>query len=83
MFRLESQDISSNLQRHGNVRVEYPFTVAQWKELQRQAMVYKYLTASVPVPLHLLPHVTDTRFSCMYRLFSVLIKISPLSSLRS
>ncbi|XAR71586.1 hypothetical protein NMG60_11017928 [Bertholletia excelsa] len=32
----------------------YPFTMAQLKELERQAMIYKYMMASVPVPPHLL-----------------------------
>ncbi|KAK3042860.1 hypothetical protein RJ639_001133 [Escallonia herrerae] len=32
----------------------FPFTWAQWKELERQAMVYKYMMASVPVPPDLL-----------------------------
>ncbi|KAL1822322.1 hypothetical protein ACET3Z_009100 [Daucus carota] len=30
------------------------FTRAQWKELERQAMIYKYIVASLPVPPHLL-----------------------------
>ncbi|KAL0358839.1 UNVERIFIED_CONTAM: Growth-regulating factor 2 [Sesamum angustifolium] len=34
--------------------VGFPFTAAQWKELERQAMIYKYLISSVPVPAHLL-----------------------------
>lgn len=34
--------------------VGFPFTNAQWKELERQAMIYKYMVASVPVPLDLL-----------------------------
>lgn len=39
----------------------FPFTCAQWKELERQAMVYKYMMASVPVPPDLLlPIQTDT-----------------------
>ncbi|XP_073304706.1 growth-regulating factor 7-like isoform X1 [Primulina huaijiensis] len=29
------------------------FTSAQWKELERQAMIFKYLTASLPLPLPL------------------------------
>nr|GMD20504.1 growth-regulating factor 7 [Ipomoea batatas] len=38
----------------------FPFTCAQWKELERQAMVYKYMMASVPVPPDLLlPLPTD------------------------
>ncbi|KAJ6387631.1 hypothetical protein OIU78_017360 [Salix suchowensis] len=32
----------------------FPFTNAQWKELERQAMIYKYIMASVPVPPQLL-----------------------------
>ncbi|XP_019200415.1 PREDICTED: growth-regulating factor 7 [Ipomoea nil] len=38
----------------------FPFTCAQWKELERQAMVYKYMMASLPVPPDLLlPLPTD------------------------
>ncbi|KAK3232440.1 hypothetical protein Dsin_004321 [Dipteronia sinensis] len=32
----------------------FPFTNAQWKELERQAMIYKYMMASLPVPHQLL-----------------------------
>lgn len=40
----------------------YPggFTSAQWKELERQAMIYKYMVASVPVPPDLLLPFTHT-----------------------
>ncbi|XVE58285.1 hypothetical protein DITRI_Ditri04bG0158100 [Diplodiscus trichospermus] len=38
--------------------LEFPFTSAQWKELGRQAMIYKYMKASVPVPLDLLIPIT-------------------------
>ncbi|XP_075502863.1 uncharacterized protein LOC142540517 [Primulina tabacum] len=34
--------------------VRFPFTFSQWKELERQAMIYKYMIASVPVPADLL-----------------------------
>ncbi|KAK4431271.1 Growth-regulating factor 7 [Sesamum alatum] len=34
--------------------VGFPFTSAQWKELERQAMIYKYMMSSVPVPPDLL-----------------------------
>ncbi|KAL8538173.1 hypothetical protein ACS0TY_000219 [Phlomoides rotata] len=34
--------------------VAFPFTSAQWKELERQAMIYKYMIYSVPVPSDLL-----------------------------
>ncbi|KAL5567676.1 hypothetical protein UlMin_024251 [Ulmus minor] len=36
----------------------FPFTNAQWKELERQAMIYKYMVASVPIPLDLLLPIT-------------------------
>ncbi|CAH1439082.1 unnamed protein product [Lactuca virosa] len=32
----------------------FPFTAAQWMELERQAMIYKYMVASVPIPYELL-----------------------------
>ncbi|KAL2558788.1 growth-regulating factor 4-like [Forsythia ovata] len=34
--------------------VGFPFTSAQRKELERQAMIFKYMMASMPVPPHLL-----------------------------
>lgn len=38
--------------------VAFPFTSAQWKELERQAMIYKYMIYSVPVPSDLLLPLT-------------------------
>ena len=32
----------------------FPFTSAQWRELERQAMIYKYMMASAPIPPELL-----------------------------
>jgi hypothetical protein len=32
----------------------FPFTNAQWNELERQAMIYKYMVSSNHVPPHLL-----------------------------
>ncbi|XVE95256.1 hypothetical protein REPUB_Repub02eG0080600 [Reevesia pubescens] len=34
--------------------LEFPFTSAQWKELERQAMIYRYMKVSVPIPPNLL-----------------------------
>ncbi|XAR48441.1 hypothetical protein NMG60_11031263 [Bertholletia excelsa] len=34
--------------------VRGPFTPSQWMELEHQALIYKYLTANVPVPINLL-----------------------------
>ncbi|XP_028806649.1 growth-regulating factor 7 [Neltuma alba] len=42
----------------------FPFTNAQWKELERQAMIYKYMMASVPVPPNLLIPTALTSASC-------------------
>ncbi|XVE58165.1 hypothetical protein DITRI_Ditri04bG0148500 [Diplodiscus trichospermus] len=41
---------------HVNARVL--FTAAQWQELERQTMIYKYMTASMPVPPELLIPLT-------------------------
>ncbi|KAK6275315.1 hypothetical protein POUND7_005024 [Theobroma cacao] len=40
--------------------LEFPFTNAQWKELERQAMIFKYMKASVPVPPDLLIPITGS-----------------------
>ncbi|KAG9155776.1 hypothetical protein Leryth_004040 [Lithospermum erythrorhizon] len=45
--------------------LQFPFTTAQWKELERQAMIYKYMMASIPVPTHLLFPLT-TSFSSQF-----------------
>lgn len=43
-----------------NVRAPF-FTEAQRQELERQTMIYKYMTTSVPVPPQLLiPTITKT-----------------------
>ncbi|XP_043698346.1 growth-regulating factor 7-like isoform X2 [Telopea speciosissima] len=34
--------------------LRFPFTSAQWQELERQALIYKYMMASAPVPPDLL-----------------------------
>lgn len=31
-----------------------PFSLTQWAELEQQALIYKYITANVPVPSSLL-----------------------------
>ncbi|XP_039022757.1 growth-regulating factor 8-like isoform X2 [Hibiscus syriacus] len=35
-----------------------PFTAAQWQELERQTMIFKYMMASVPIPAELLIPIT-------------------------
>ncbi|CAB4271658.1 unnamed protein product [Prunus armeniaca] len=51
----------------------FPFTNTQWKELERQAMIYKYMVASLPVPRDLLFPITRAPSSPT-------ISQSPLSS---
>ncbi|KAL7146064.1 hypothetical protein ABFS83_06G016400 [Erythranthe nasuta] len=44
----------------GGMAAAFPFTCAQWKELERQAMIYKYMISSVPVPPNLLFPLSTT-----------------------
>ncbi|KAL3838027.1 hypothetical protein ACJIZ3_022618 [Penstemon smallii] len=45
----------------------FAFTSAQWKELERQAMIYKFMISSVPVPPHLLsPADSSTIYNGKY-----------------
>ncbi|CAH2076175.1 unnamed protein product [Thlaspi arvense] len=44
-----------NMSMQGNFSgVKGPFTLTQWAELEQQALIYKYITANVPVPSSLL-----------------------------
>ncbi|KAK6926079.1 Glutamine-Leucine-Glutamine, QLQ [Dillenia turbinata] len=45
-------------------KLGFPFTEAQMKELERQAMIYKYMMFSVPVPPHLL---LDPDYTSMFK----------------
>ena len=46
---------SLNTSMHGAFSgVRGPFTPSQWIELEHQALIYKYITANVPVPSNLL-----------------------------
>ncbi|KAK6118515.1 hypothetical protein DH2020_047782 [Rehmannia glutinosa] len=51
---LQLFDSSHSTIKSSAVEMGFPFTCGQWKELERQAMVYKYMISSVPVPPHLL-----------------------------
>ncbi|GAB4853730.1 hypothetical protein Ancab_040606 [Ancistrocladus abbreviatus] len=35
-------------------RSKFPFTASQWQELEHQALIYKYMTAGMPIPPDLL-----------------------------
>ncbi|CAH8314601.1 unnamed protein product [Eruca vesicaria subsp. sativa] len=41
---------------HGSLMtgIKVPFSLTQWAELEQQALIYKYITANVPVPTSLL-----------------------------
>jgi hypothetical protein len=44
-----------NAGMHGPLTgVRGPFTPSQWMELEHQALIYKYITARVPVPSNLI-----------------------------
>ncbi|XP_068330116.1 growth-regulating factor 7-like [Pyrus communis] len=59
---LQPFDIRTNTRSAGGMTTSFgfPFTNAQWKELERQAMIYKYMVASLPVPRDLLFPLTTT-----------------------
>lgn len=44
----------------------FPFTAVQWKELERQDMICKYIMACVPVPSHLLLPADPTAAPCNF-----------------
>ncbi|KAF6143739.1 hypothetical protein GIB67_041243 [Kingdonia uniflora] len=45
---------TSGMAGETTMTLRFPFTSAQWAELEQQAMIYKYMMASIPVPTHLL-----------------------------
>ncbi|XP_027332451.1 growth-regulating factor 1-like [Abrus precatorius] len=47
-----------------------PFTPSQWMELEHQALIYKYITANVPVPSHLLIPIRKALDSAAFCNFS-------------
>uniref|UniRef100_A0A3Q7ILA5 Growth-regulating factor n=1 Tax=Solanum lycopersicum TaxID=4081 RepID=A0A3Q7ILA5_SOLLC len=50
---VRSFDVATNSQGMATA-LGYPFTWAQWKELDRQAMIYKYMVSAMSVPPDLL-----------------------------
>lgn len=66
---------------HGNLLtgVKGPFSLTQWAELQQQALIYKYITANIPVPSSLLLSLKKSFFpygsrppnSCKLSLFFI------------
>lgn len=57
---------------HGSLTgVKGTFTPAQWIELEHQAMIYKYISANVPVPAHLLIPIRKALSSAGFPGFSV------------
>ncbi|XP_038717138.1 growth-regulating factor 1-like [Tripterygium wilfordii] len=47
-----------------------PFTPSQWMELEHQALIYKYITANVPVPSNLLVPIRKALESAGFSSFS-------------
>ena len=57
---------------HGSFTgIRGPFTPAQWIELEHQAMIYKYLTANIPVPANLLIPIRKALSSSGFPGFSI------------
>ncbi|KAL6582069.1 hypothetical protein OROMI_006083 [Orobanche minor] len=53
---------AANMQ-HGVVSaVRGPFTPSQWMELEHQALIYKYITANVPMPSYVLTPIRKSGF---------------------
>lgn len=57
---------------HGSsfIGVRAPFTPSQWMELEQQALIYKYITANVPVPSYLLIPIRKAFESAGFSAFS-------------
>ncbi|XP_011017085.1 PREDICTED: growth-regulating factor 1-like isoform X2 [Populus euphratica] len=56
----------------------WPFTQLQWMELEHQALIYKYITANVPIPSNLLIPIRKALDSAGFSSFSGLFKPSAL-----
>ncbi|KAG6586484.1 Growth-regulating factor 5, partial [Cucurbita argyrosperma subsp. sororia] len=41
-------------------RNRFPFTAAQWQELEHQALIFKYMASGIPLPPHLLFTISTT-----------------------
>ncbi|CAI7763838.1 unnamed protein product [Closterium sp. NIES-53] len=58
---MQATQIHSHVPSQAPMQVESgacgPFTVAQWQELEQQALIFKYLVAGAPVPLELVSRV--------------------------
>ncbi|XP_057479794.1 growth-regulating factor 3-like [Actinidia eriantha] len=59
---------SSSVEEAG-VGFRPPFTAVQWKELERQALIYKYLVAGLPVPTELVVPIQRSFESISARFF--------------
>lgn len=56
---LQPFDVATNSQGGMTTTLGYPFTWAQWKELERQAMIYKYMVSAMSVPPDLLLSISS------------------------
>ncbi|XP_028793614.1 growth-regulating factor 6 [Neltuma alba] len=55
---------------HGVLTTRGPFTPSQWMELEHQALIYKYITANMAVPSHLLIPIRKALDSAGFSNFS-------------
>ncbi|KAK6130758.1 hypothetical protein DH2020_035498 [Rehmannia glutinosa] len=61
---------AANLQQGVLSGIRGPFTPSQWMELEHQALIYKYITANVPIPSYLLNPIRKAFESAGFSTFS-------------
>ncbi|KAL6504304.1 hypothetical protein OROGR_026227 [Orobanche gracilis] len=63
---------AANMQQGVVSGVRRPFTPSQWMELEHQALIYKYITADVPIPSYLLTPIRKAFESAGFPTFPTL-----------
>ncbi|KAL7258289.1 hypothetical protein ACSBR1_004418 [Camellia fascicularis] len=60
-----------------NGRNRFPFTATQWQELERQALIFKYMVSGTPIPPDLLTLNTSLHSSSLSSKLSILHRHQP------
>ncbi|KAL9686000.1 hypothetical protein QQ045_023455 [Rhodiola kirilowii] len=61
----------------GRISRTYPFTAAQWEELQHQTLLFKYLLSGLPIPPHLIFSINQNISFHQHQHMGVSNKIDP------
>nr|XP_016438848.1 PREDICTED: growth-regulating factor 1-like [Nicotiana tabacum] len=74
-FTRNSSGCGSGAMNAGNIHgviagLKGPFTPSQWMELEHQALIYKYITANVPIPPYLLNPIRKALESAGFTTFA-------------